>query len=424
MSNRVVLAGVIITILVLVGLSVLLMRNRNAEELGGAESLATSTVEKSEDTAVDESGDSAEEIDLSETSESSNAELSDELASEEQGDTATEEAGGEPISDSNTEPSQGTDVDEQDNLDGQLEVVMSYDRSKNELPEGVAVDKQGDVYVSLGPPIFIQNIYGAIIKLDTDGTSTLLVEYPSGPAPLGITVDSAGTLYYALPSDQDSERGVYRLSSSGTPERLEGSEAIVFPNALALGEGDSLFVTDSILGAVWRFALDSAEEPESWVIDPLLDGCGDFGANGIAVWENQVYVANTAKGLLVSVPINSDGSAGEPAIVAGIDDCEAGFDDLDSMDGIALDVDGNIYALIALQNKLVRIDPQNGSTTLLLSANSGLDIGASLAFGTTDSDQQSVYITNFALPVGFSPSNSLGPALLKVDVGATGLPLP
>ena len=93
------------------------------------------------------------------------------------------------------------------------------------------------------------------------------------------------------------------------------------------------------------------------------------------------------------------------------------------MDGIALDVHGNVYALLVLQHKLVRIDPTDGSTTLLLDEDDGLWNASSLAFGTGKGDRESIFIANYAvLPP--EPANSFGPAVLKYDVGVPGLPLP
>lgn len=93
------------------------------------------------------------------------------------------------------------------------------------------------------------------------------------------------------------------------------------------------------------------------------------------------------------------------------------------MDGIALDVHGNVYALLVLQNKFVRIDPTNGTYDTLLTGDDGLWNPASIAFGTGESDRQSVFIANYAvLPP--EPDNSLGPAVLKYNVGVEGLPLP
>ncbi|MCP4540900.1 MAG: alpha/beta fold hydrolase, partial [Chloroflexi bacterium] len=147
-----------------------------------------------------------------------------------------------------------------------------------------------------------------------------------------------------------------------------------------------------------------------------------FGANGVALWEGNLYAANTGKGILVSIPILADGSAGEPDLVAGAGDCDAQVKELYGMDGIALDAEGNVYALLVLQNKLVKIDPTDGSFTTLLTKENGLHNPASITFGIGE-DSQSILFTNYAvLPP--EPAASPGPAVLKFDVGVPGLPLP
>jgi sugar lactone lactonase YvrE len=156
----------------------------------------------------------------------------------------------------------------------------------------------------------------------------------------------------------------------------------------------------------------------------LLAGClpdDPFGANGVALWEGKLYAANTGKGILVSVPILPDGAAGEPEMVAGAGDCDAEVKDLYGMDGIALDAEGNVYALLVLQNKLVKIDPTDGASTVLLTEDDGLHNPASITFGVGE-ENQSIFFTNYAVlpPV---PATSPGPAVLKFDVGVPGLPL-
>jgi sugar lactone lactonase YvrE len=311
--------------------------------------------------------------------------------------------------------------------DGEVEVVKIFDRGNNELPEGITIDKTGNIYVSLGPPGFVGGGLGEIRKISPDGQETLLAKYEfegvSGPA--GLAVDAPGNVYFAFPSNNPEFNGVYQVSGEGVPERIPGTEGMIIPNGLAFDKHGDLYVTDSIMGAIWRIPLKEDAPPEIWFQDLTIGGCENdpLGANGIAYWKDGFYVANPTRGLLVYIPILKDGSHGDPEIVAGEDDCDPDFDELDAMDGIALDVHGNVYALLVLQDKMVRINPADGSFTTLLTAEDGLWNPASIAFGTGKGDRQSVFFTNYAV-IPPEPTNSLGAAVLNFDVGEPGLPLP
>jgi sugar lactone lactonase YvrE len=237
-------------------------------------------------------------------------------------------------------------------------------------------------------------------------------------------VSPAGVLYYAWPDPADpSTNGVHRLAGDGPPEQLPGSQNIGLANGLALNKQGDLYVSDSALGAVWRIPHDG-DPAQIWIQHEWLVGCAGIpGANGVALWKDSLYVVNTALGLLARVPILQDGTAGAPEIVAGDSVCDPGNDPLVGMDGIALDVHGNVFVLLVVQHKLVRIDPSDGSYTVLLTAEDGLYNPASIAFGTGRGQRESVFVSNFAL-LPPEPANSLGPGVLKYDVGVPGLPLP
>ena len=306
---------------------------------------------------------------------------------------------------------------------GQLEAVYSFTAENKELPEGITIDKAGNMYVSLGPPLFAGGDYGAVWKLSPDGTeATSLVEYPAGPAPAGIVNDAPGNVYFAYPNPGTGNGGVYRMNADGGTEQIPGTENMIIPNGLAFDKQGNLFVSDSVLGAVWRIKANESAPAEIWIQHELLTGCNqDFiGANGVAFWKGDLYVANTGRGALIRIPVLEDGSPSEPTMVAGNLDCEP--EGLFSMDGIAFDVHGNLYALLVIRNELVRIDPTDGSYTVLLTGEDGLWNPASIAFGTGKGDRESIFISNYAvIPPG---SDMFGPAVLKYDVGVPGLPIP
>lgn len=308
----------------------------------------------------------------------------------------------------------------------QVEIFKAFDAARGELPEGITIDRTGNVYVSVGYPFWfpVEESFGEIWQISPDGETTVLAAFSGGPAAAGLVVSPYRDLYFAYPNPMDPEtNGVYHLKvGENQPLRLPGSENIGLANGLAINPTD-MYVSDSALGAIWRIPRNGTAE--LWLQHEWLAGCDPetdpVGANGVALRpiEKSLYVASTSRGLLLRIPILSDRSAGEPGIVAGIDDCDPEFDELDGIDGIALDVDGNVFALLVMQHKLVRIDPRNGSSTVLATEEDGLFNPASVAFGSND-DRTSVFLTNFAL-LPPAPTNSLGPGVLKYDVGVHGL---
>ena len=290
-----------------------------------------------------------------------------------------------------------------------VEVVVDYDATAGELPEGLAVDKRGDAFVSLSP-------LGRVEKVDRDGSrSTLAQVVPpgSGPGLAGLAVDAPGKVYVAVPSLDPATSGVYKIARDGSFTRLPGTEAIVFPNGLTFDKRGNLYVTDTILGAVWRIPADGGPA-ELWFQSPLLEGDGSFdfgfplGANGIAFRHNEIVVGVTELGRLVTIEIEPDGSAGAVSVLAEVPA-------LLGVDGLAFDVHGNLWAAVIAQSTIVSVSP-GGDVTTIATAADGLDWASSIAFGK-DHD---LWAVNFAI----GPPGGPGPALLRLEVGVKGQPLP
>jgi sugar lactone lactonase YvrE len=296
-----------------------------------------------------------------------------------------------------------------------VEMVASFDPTRMQLPEGIAMDENQNMYVSVGVPGFLPDMeyFGELWKIDRDGNHTLLHEI-DGPGAAGMAVDASGVVYYAYPGDE-ATRGVYRVTDDGRAERLPGTENVILANGITVDEQGDLLVTDSILGAVWRVPSDGSGAAEIWFQHELLTGCPEdpVGANGIAFGEhNQLYVGSTVRGLLMHVSVEDDGAAGEAELIAGRDDCDGNMDELDSIDGIIVGEDGSVYALLVIRNELVRIDIASGEVELLLDASDGLHNPASIVFDPSSPEQDRLFFTNYAVlpPV---PEATFGPSVLS-----------
>jgi sugar lactone lactonase YvrE len=301
---------------------------------------------------------------------------------------------------------------------GQVTWIRTYDPAAKEFPEGIAIDKQGNIFVSMAQ-------LGQIRKISPDGTETVFYQFPGTPGLLGLAVDAPGNVYVGVfTGGAGPLQGVWRIDrDGGSAARLPGTANIFLPNGLAFDKEGNLYVTETYVagsmpfaGAVWRIPRQG--EAARWLLDSaLLGGLGavpgypPLGANGIAFRHNRLYIASTEKGLIAQVPVLPDGSPGELSVVVQAPT-------LYMIDGIALDVLGTIYAALIGQDRVVAVDPASGDVTPLAGPVDGLDGPASLAFGTGDGKRQSLYFTNYAIIA------RLHPGVLVMDVGVPGMPLP
>jgi len=307
---------------------------------------------------------------------------------------------------------------------GHAELVATFDAEAGQLSEGVAVDKTGNAFVSLAP-------LGQLVKF-APGSSDYEVfrSIPDwtgqGAGFLGLAVDARGNVYGAAQSAGST--GVWRFDrTTGDATLIPGTDQITFPNSLAFDKVGNLYVTDSLSesaganskGAVWRIGRDGTVE--KWVESTDLGGTGIFGlatpvgANGIAYRHGTIYVANTEKVSILAIPVLTDGSAGDISAVA------AG-PELFPPDGIALDVHGGIYVAAVSASAVQRVNPDGTIDTIAAGAGDYLDIPSSVAFGTGAGMKQTLYAVNLALIPELG--TGIGPALVAIDVGVPGLPLP
>jgi hypothetical protein len=299
--------------------------------------------------------------------------------------------------------------------------------SAGNRPEGIAVHPTGLVFVGnrrVGGPV----TGNEILRISPDGTTTVFATLPSSVAGteglLGLAVDPGGDVYAAFASFDDNH-GVWRVSRDGTSlERLPGSSSIVFPNGLAFDRNGSLYVSDSFGGAIWRS--ETGAPFTRWVEDPLLlplptdpFGIPLPGANGLAFEApDTLYVANTEQGLIARVRIERDGGSGAVEAVT------MPFA-VPTVDGIAMDIRGHIYAVIPgfslLQSSpLVKVDPRSGAVNPVVTdpvAAGSFDTPLSVAFGAGQWGARTVLVTNGDLPV---VSGGAGPGVVQLDVGVPG----
>jgi sugar lactone lactonase YvrE len=199
----------------------------------------------------------------------------------------------------------------------EIETLVSFDLGAGELPEGVAVDHRGNIFVSLTAPV------SEIRKVAPSGAQTTLVDLGLGGfGPLGLAMDAQGNVYVAAASFEPATQDVYRVTPDGTATRLPDTGAIAFPNGIAFDQRGNIFV--------------SLTAPVSEI--------------------------RTDLGTLVSIPVRPDGSAGEASVIVE-DPAILGID------GLTVDAHGTIYACVIVQSTVVRI--QGDDVVTLADADDG-----------------------------------------------------
>jgi sugar lactone lactonase YvrE len=305
---------------------------------------------------------------------------------------------------------------------GQVETILEL-APGIDLLEGIAIDRQGNLF--LGNRRLEGDVrVSEILQISPEGVTTVFATLASAAdnfdqGVLGLAVSPQGDLYAAVRTFDPATNGVWRIGRGGAAERLPGSEALEFPNALAFDARGNLYVTDTPQGAVWRFGRDGSGEV--WIRHELLSpGQFGIGANGIAFSPpRDLFVANTDRALVARIPIRPDGSAGEPEVVA------TGFELL-IIDGLAADAHGDLHAAIVGASivgtvPLVRIDPKTGAITPSTAEFSAFDFPTSLAFGAGRRDKKSVYVVNSGL-FPEDPARMPRPGVVRVGVGVPGAP--
>jgi len=310
-----------------------------------------------------------------------------------------------------------------------VETVYAFDFNTRPRPftEGLAIDKRGNIFVGL-------YLKGEIWKFTPDGTPTVFATLDvgnQGGGLVGLAFDDEGNLYACLASYVQGTHGIWKIDRWGHASLFAALDPFAqpvpplpgymafglpsgvygFPNAIAVDHDGNMYVSDSYLALIWK--ITRSGKVSVWLQDPLLDwqmsGQG-YGANGLEFDRGSLFIANTDQSSIVRVPVREEGRAGVAAIYA--QDPIA----LQGADGIAFDVQHNIYVANDIINTLARVSPQRVITTLATAA-SALDYPASTSFGSTEGHRRTLYFTN-------NGSFFNTPSLQKIEVGVEGDRLP
>jgi sugar lactone lactonase YvrE len=214
-------------------------------------------------------------------------------------------------------------------------------------PEGITVDRHGDVYVTGFNPtgagigkIFVFGDNGHLKRvLEVSGASSALLGIAFHPDTHELLVVDIG------------QGAVHRVNKfNGNASVFAQAPAGSGLNALTFDRAGNVYISDSFQGIVWRTGAGGGA-PVEWVNSDLLRTTGfpPFGANGMGFNgdESALFVANTGNDTIVRVPVVA-GAAGTPAVFAH---------SVNGADGLIIDRNDNLWVCANQADEIVVIDP-------------------------------------------------------------------
>jgi sugar lactone lactonase YvrE len=288
--------------------------------------------------------------------------------------------------------------------------------SGQDIPESVTTDDAGNLYVSVGNMVQVRPP-GAESMFSVFGTLPLPI------AALGVKVGPDACVYNASTSLSATPGAfVWKICGAGSVEVFAELDQTGAPNDLAFDDDGSLFVTDPLLGQIWR--LDADGNPEVFLQHPLLAGdpaspallFRQVGVNGIAFDKHHrnLFVSNTDRGTILRIDLRA--AAPVPVVVAQ-------DPRLRGADGIGFDQSGELFVAVNATDTLASVD-KRGRVRIL--ATGGYRHGpSSVVFGARHQDKHTLYVMSsaFSRTLGFQLGTPT-PALLTLRVATPGSSLP
>ncbi len=279
--------------------------------------------------------------------------------------------------------------------------LMTY--PKGYFLENIVIDGDGTLYIT-------ENLTGQVLQRTPDGAGDTFAQVGINLA--GLVLDIDGDLL-ATGHVETGENYIIEFREDGTPAYELEVAGAGFLNGMTLFRPGEFLIADSQAGLLWRFDR-STREVTPWVEDPHLDPNPNQptipGANGVKVFDGDVYVTNSGQAKVIRIPVDPDGSAG-PATVW--------FEGL-VLDDFAFSAAGNLYGTTHIFDSVVKITPE-GEAVTLATADQGVTGSTALVFGVTESDQRSVFVVGDGGIFGAeSEADIIAPELVRLDVGESG----
>ncbi|WP_371865598.1 SMP-30/gluconolactonase/LRE family protein [Dictyobacter alpinus] len=231
----------------------------------------------------------------------------------------------------------------------------------------------------------------------------------------GIVITDQQEVKVVVLSQDEHLAGVWQIYANNSFNRMASLPPTASPNGMAHDGRGNLYIADDLLGCIWR-VVPGASKAEVWSTNALLarnttPGTTPYGADGIKVFHEIVYVSNPSQSIIVRIPIQPQGRPGIPKI-------QFQGSAFANSDDFAFDIRGNLYIANILDQTIIRVDP-TGHVFQLLDQSNGFNNPTAVAFGGAGKDRFNLYITNGA----FNPQYPEG-SLQRKTLGMPGYSIP
>ena len=230
-------------------------------------------------------------------------------------------------------------------------VQLAPARTVAEFPKGtflenIAIDGQGRLHVN-------SHLDGKIYRVDAEGRLAVWAQVPGTVAGIALNPDGSAVVSGWI---DGKEPAVFAISAEGSSSVLVRLPQGQFPNGVVRLAPGRFLVADSYRGVIW--SIDAVQRTATlWLAHASLTRADPNnptpGVNGLQIFGGALYASNTARQLLIRVPLN-EGTAGVPQTLLR----DVGLDDF------AFDDRGNLYGTTHVYNSLVRITPEGRMTVI------------------------------------------------------------
>jgi sugar lactone lactonase YvrE len=274
-------------------------------------------------------------------------------------------------------------------------------------PEGLAIDGDGNLYLSSNSDA--ATTVGHVCVLDAKGNLADIIDVPSFPglSVIGLVGElwEGDYLYVCDQSDNVVPHGRVLKIDPRTHRVTTHFAGLAFPNGFAEDRHGNFYVTDSLLGRIYKFT----SEPDSatvWFEDPALlssNPAQNVGANDLAfdADEEFLYVDNAGMRQVSRIPFHRDGTPGKIELFAdGASlDKQLGLPSPTALyfaDGMQFDVKGSLYVMSNLTDE-VEVFAPDGS---LAHRYAGAGVNAMSFNASPVFKGRKMYITNMSATDG------------------------